>query len=156
MLISIGIIATLSGIMLVYNNSSGQRTVLLTERAKVMGVLSRAKSLALQGYKANSASYCAFGVSFEANGNYSIVGVPTPATGDCITAGVLPATDLIEPYSLDIRTDFKTFPPQNAVFFEAPYLTTYNDGTITLEIKGASPALESSIEVSGGGSISAI
>lgn len=158
-LVAMGIVVILSGIVLAYNHSSDQRIVLFTEQAKVAGVLNRAKALALERYKGNNVSYCAFGVVFEASGSYSIVAVPAPASAavPCIAGGSLPASsDAIDSYTLDNRVSFTSLPPTGGIFFEAPYLNTIQSGTIVLEVKNASPAAEASVEVTSGGSITSM
>jgi len=156
MLVSLGIVMILSGMVLAYNQSSIQKTVLFTEQAKVIGVLNRAKAFALERYKGNSSSYCAFGVKFGPGTTYSILGVRTPSSGSCITGSVLSSSDTIESYALDRRVAFISLPPQGAIFFEAPYLSAVNSGTIVLELVNVSPVIQSSIEVTSGGGISSL
>lgn len=153
-LVVMAIIAILSGMTIAYTRSSGQRIVLFTDQAAVMNVLNRAKSLALERYKQGSASFCAFGVAFDAAaGTYTIVGVPAPASGNCPMAG--PYTTL-EGYMLDRRVVFSSLPSASPILFTAPYLTAVNFGTVTLQMPGTSPLAEAKIEITQGGSISAI
>lgn len=156
MIISFAIIALLSGMALSYNQSSNRNIVLFTEQAKVIGVLNRAKAFALERYQNGSTEYCAFGVAFGPGGAYSVIAVPTPSSGACVTATSAASADTIESHTLDKRVDFKTLPSGGSILFKAPYLTTYNPGTVTIEVTGATPAAEASIEVTAGGSISSI
>jgi len=151
-LVTLTIVVIILGITLAYNRSSGEKIVLYTEQAKVIGVLNRAKGFALEKYKKNSILFCAFGAQFYANGSYNLVGVETPNMGLCASGTVIP----IEEYFLDTRIKFTSFPPSNMVLFKAPYLETLNSGKITLEVVGSSSIAPAIIVVGIGGDISAV
>lgn len=64
--IVIGIMIILSAIMIGYNRSSEKQIALYKDQAIIVGLINRAKSLALQRFNTSGVEVCAFGVYFDA------------------------------------------------------------------------------------------
>lgn len=68
MLVVIGILSLLSGIFIVYSRTGEQQILLFKDQAKIVGAISRAKSLSASSYRASltqTDNSCGYGVHFE-------------------------------------------------------------------------------------------
>lgn len=144
MLVTIGIIAILSGVMLGYNRSSEKQIALIVEREKVMNYVNRARSLALahQGGE----KICGFGTSFLAS---SVNIYKTVETGGVCAYSNAGGT-VVETYALDPRITIKNNPPY--VFFVSPYLQAKSSAAFPVTVSLTSGGTSVSFQVSGGGS----
>lgn len=156
-LVVVAITAFLSGILLTYNRSSDNQVVLAAEQARVAGMLFRAKSFALQkNIRRADARACGFGVYFEKQRRLVLFEDLPTSGGDCGTQSEkYEEGEEIEELVLNSRVSFKSFTQGSdkvSVAFDAPYLETHGDGTITLELTATGDKRE--ITVGAGGFIS--
>jgi type II secretory pathway pseudopilin PulG len=163
-LIVISITALMSGVLLAYNRESERQLVLQVDQARVVGLLSRAKSFALGKYAGPkaagptagedaAANACAFGVRFvpDASAPRLILfqDLPQPVTSQCLVsdgAGGMTATfnatydgdaETIDIVFLDPRISIVApAAPGGDVVFEAPYLKTYFNGALIGGVAG--------------------
>lgn len=146
----VSITAVLMTMSLVYTRSSEKRVSLFTEQAKVVGVLERAKALAIQKYRGSDENVCAFGVVFDKTANKMIIFKDLNCDNE-VNAG-----EVLEEQALDGRIEILIAPPHNIVF-TAPYLETNvgpgNEGKIVLQIRDSK--IQSEVNVGGGGDVSA-
>ena len=85
-LVVLGIMALLSSIAILYSRTSEQQIILFKEQARVVSVISRAKSLAIQTFAEAPAGVCGYGVRFEPDGRFFLFR-DLPETGaDCGSA----------------------------------------------------------------------
>ena len=88
LLVSISIMALLSGILIVYGRSGEKQLLLFRDQAKIINSILKAKSLALNTYS-KEGSPCAYGVHFDANKKEYRIFKDLDASGsnqDCSTA----------------------------------------------------------------------
>lgn len=71
MIVIIGILSLLSAILVVYIRAGENQIVLFREQAKVIGILSRAKSLGISTF-GRAGVPCGYGVHFEMSGTFLI------------------------------------------------------------------------------------
>ncbi|MEK7513242.1 MAG: hypothetical protein AAB601_03525, partial [Patescibacteria group bacterium] len=166
-LIAVSILVLMSGVVMGFNRETRQQLMLTIDQARLVGILTRAKSFALgryigtvEGGGTASISSCAFGVSFDtsATPNRMILFQDLPAVspcGRCVCDGAPSfnkrydgGDELLEAVRLGdgIRVDSSAAD----IAFEAPYLKTYSGGflldqyqptaTITLRIFGTTRA----------------
>jgi prepilin-type N-terminal cleavage/methylation domain-containing protein len=151
MIVVIAIIAVISVIFVGSNRDSGKGIALITERAKVVGVLQRAKSFALE----RKESACAFGVHFQKPGTMIIFGDLSENNGRCEEGDFNKKYDSgesVESISLDGRISFLELPSGGDSYdfvFIPPYLKTVGAGTIRL----SNGSEETCVEVGSGGQI---
>jgi prepilin-type N-terminal cleavage/methylation domain-containing protein len=69
-LVVLGIMALLSSIAILYSRTGEQQILLFKEQAKVVSVILRAKSLAIQTFAETSAGVCGYGVHFFPDGRF--------------------------------------------------------------------------------------
>jgi prepilin-type N-terminal cleavage/methylation domain-containing protein len=157
-LVVMSIIGLMSGVLLAYNRESERQLVLQVDQARVVGLLSRAKSFALGKYaglkaagptagERAAANACAFGVRFvpDAAAPRLILfqDLPQPANGQCLVSdgmGGMTATfnatydgdmETVDILPLDPRVVIEApLAPGGDVVFEAPYLKTYFNGAL--------------------------
>ena len=73
-LVVISITVLLSAVLIVYNRSGESQIVLLKEQAKIIGILLRAKNLALQIYSPDGGGVvCGYGVHFDVAKNEFLI-----------------------------------------------------------------------------------
>lgn len=66
LLVVLGILSILSGSLILYNHTTRQQVALYTEEAKLVQIISRAKSLSLSTYReSSSAQVCGYGVHVD-------------------------------------------------------------------------------------------
>jgi hypothetical protein len=151
-LVEMAITATImiitSSMLIAFTQTGGNRLVLSTEQAKIGGVLNRAKSLALQRYKANEGSICGFAFLFnEPVGTYSLLPVTRLEDGgECVEIGAPTETFLLNP-----NVQFATA-GSDIIIFESPYLTTRNPLTLAIALKDK-PEETAGVEVTAGGAV---
>lgn len=153
MVVVIAIMGLISGIMVAYNRTSDEKIALFSDEAKVVGVLQRAKSFALE----KRGNACAFGVHFEKPGTM-IIFQDLPIEGIACGEGNFneqyDTGEAVEEISLDQRIDFASLPGEGSshdVVFIPPYLETSGVGTVEIEISDGSAG--SCIEIGTGGQI---
>lgn len=151
-LIVIGVMAIISATLIGYNQSTNKKLALLSDRAKVVGVLQRAKSFALE----KRGDACAFGVYFEKPGTMIIFG-DLPSDDRCAAGNFDKKYDededeKMEEIFLDSRISFFALPGEGNsrnIVFIPPYLETEGGG----KVKISNGTEETCIEVGTGGQI---
>ncbi len=152
-LVVVGIMMLLTASLIAYSRSSGKQITLNTEQAKLIGILNRAKSLALQ--RDDAEKTCAFGVRFNGASSYEIVRVPNEQVKgevykECDSSK---AESYGESYIIASPIVISNSPEQ--ITFEGPYIKVLEGSkTVILEISGSSPLMKAEIEVSASGGIS--
>jgi len=161
-MVVIAITAILTSMSIGYTRTNEKRIVLYAEQAKIVGMLGRAKALALQGYNrtaGNRLGVC-YGVHFDFL-------PPTPETVSIYRADVA-ETGECGAYEESARIDTQTIDPRieivdvavNDIAFKAPYVEVFQKGVslteslrVHLKIRSdmLSPVLR--VEIGGGGSI---
>jgi|SRR3989344_6268422 len=148
-LVVISITIILAGVLLVYNRSNEGQIVLYRDQAVIVGLLNRAKSLAIQKYREpafSDYSACAFGVHFEPSPSRDFVLFQDLGLGGCTAGrvyayndGAVPPEEL-QRISLDSRLRFVGIPASGLdILFVPPevsILTNSPDGlpiAITVE-----------------------
>lgn len=162
MLVVVGIISILSGTLLGFNRSSEKTIALATEQQRVMSILARARSLAVQRYTGGSEIYtCGILVNLS-GGSISTLAVTraknekiTTCPLNAVSATSVPTNQTIESRVLEKGVTIKSGPA--FIYFSSPFLeTTFSpdtgtSGIITLQVAGVPN--EPQIEVTTGGSI---
>ncbi|KKU94356.1 MAG: hypothetical protein UY26_C0002G0138 [Candidatus Jorgensenbacteria bacterium GW2011_GWA1_48_13] len=165
MVVVVGITVLLSAITLTYNRSSERQLILFKDQAVVVGLLNRAKSLAIQKYQnpAITADYvfCAFGLHLEAPRD--VILFADLGEGSCdptnanyrYDAGVVPP-EALETKSLDVRNEFSGLPEGGLdILFIAPELTatTSADFPVGITINSTVGGLSAATTISAAGQI---
>jgi prepilin-type N-terminal cleavage/methylation domain-containing protein len=156
MIIVMAIVAIISVIFVGSSQDNRRGIALITERAKVVGVLQRAKSFALE----RKEGACAFGVHFQKPGTMIIFGDLSENEGRCEEGDFNKKYDSgegIENISLDEHVKFLELPysdlyPRGDSYdfvFIPPYLETERWGTIKI----SNELDETCVEVGSGGQI---
>jgi len=152
-LVVIGILMVLTTTLIAYTRSSGKQIVLYTEQAKLIGILNRAKSLALQRNMAETV--CAYGVRFTGSDTYEIIQVPNiQVSGQpYATCDETQAISYGEIFTMSAPIVISNSPGQ--ITFEGPYIKVLEGGkTVSLQVSGSSPVLKADVVVSSVGGIS--
>ncbi len=68
LMVTVGIMAVLTSLLILYGRTSEKRIILFRDQAKVVSVIMRAKSLAIQTFVEEGAA-CGYGVQFDALDN---------------------------------------------------------------------------------------
>ncbi|HXF43999.1 MAG TPA: prepilin-type N-terminal cleavage/methylation domain-containing protein [Candidatus Paceibacterota bacterium] len=134
MMVVLVVTVFLSILTIVYNRSGHNQILMFKDQAVVVGLLNRAKSLAIQKYQnpliaANDYDFCAFGVHFEAPRTmilFADLGVGTCSVDDANYRYDPAASppEALETQTLDIRNEFIGLPDNGLdVLFVAPELT---------------------------------
>ena len=153
-LVVVGIMMIMTATLIAYTRSSGKQIVLYTEQAKLIGILNRAKSLALQ--RENAEAFCAYGIRFTGPNSYEIVRVPNVKTEDAPYAPCdeTQAESYGETYVISDPVVIVNAPGQ--ITFEGPYIKLMETPApieVILNVKGSSPVMEAKVVVGGAGSI---
>lgn len=69
-LVTLGVMALLSSIAILYTRTGEQQIILFKEQAKIVSVILRAKSLAIQTFAETPAGVCGYGVNFSLDGQF--------------------------------------------------------------------------------------
>lgn len=164
MIVVIGITIFLTSMTLLYNRSSEGQVALFKDESVVVGVLNRAKALALQKYKQGTVSACAFGVFFDAQAGSFLIFQDLDTDGDLGNGcgngeyDVSNQNEQIETFALDRRVEFFDFSSKTSsltILFQPPYLEATKHGTLGLRVK-AEPSVQKKIEVGAGGNITSL
>lgn len=156
-IVVVAITVLLSSIAITYNRSGERQIVLFRDQALVVGLLNRAKSLAIQKYRdpdiSGDYSTCAFGLHFE-SGSRDFILFQDFGEGGCSLANheygptdptrmPPPPPEELENFSLDSRLEFSGIPMIGLdILFIPPELTaatTHAGGfpvTITIQTVG--------------------
>ena len=152
MLIVVGIMGILAGALLGFNRSSQKTIALATEQSRLIGVLGRARSLALQRYNAGANVYtCGIRVKLS-GGNVSLFVVTRGKISkvtDCDVASST-AEQAIESTVLE---EGITVASSTEIYFSSPYLKTDLNAPIIIQLRAPGVTRVSEIEVTPGGSV---
>lgn len=164
LLVVLGIMAMLSSIAILYSRTGENQILLFKEQSKVISVILRAKSLALQTFAESAAGVCGYGVHFTgAPDNQFILFKDLAASGsDCGTADqkYSGATENFEVNQLDPAlkfaqldlTDIVFVPPDPLVFLNpAPAV---GQTSVLIKIATQDGASEVKIKVNNAGQVS--
>lgn len=152
MVIVLGIASVIIAIALAYSSTTNRSIGLYTEQAKLAGVLSRAKSLALQRYSQGGDNpLCGTGVRFDSRTSYSLFLLGANPDGSCNFES-LSNMQVIDTFLLEEGVEFENM--YGEVAFEPPYLKVYGAGTYVLEVSGSVPRMTADVTVNVGGGIS--
>ena len=150
MMVSLGIMAVLSGVMLGYSRVSERQVALISDRDKVVSIINHARNLALSRSYVSGQQICGYGIKFSATKMeiYSSVKVAGVCDPTAPVSGTFVETQLLDP-----RLTFATKP--NYIFFTSPYITVASTVpfpvTITLSAQSADPM---SLRISSCGAVS--
>lgn len=169
-MVAIAITLVLSTIVLSYNRSSEKQIVLFRDQAVVIGVLNRAKSLAIEKFNSDP-NVCAFGVHFDQNlstfvlfQDLSLGGASEPVFG-CrdYAQGTYNSnlrydggSELFESFSLDPRLEFGAIPSNGLdILFIPPEINVTSTEVlpVTINIKTKDNSASASITIGQGGQI---
>ena len=156
MLVVVAMTAILAGTLLGFNRSSEKTIALATEQERVISILGRARSLALQRYTAGSDSYtCGMRVKLS-GGVISIFAVTRGKNTSVKVCGTASTEEQsIESRTLEKGVTVKTGPSE--IYFSSPYLeTTFvpaSASPVTIELQVSGVSRTTKIEVTPGGSI---
>ena len=154
MLIVVSIMGILAGTLLGFNRSSQKSVALATEQSRLMGILGRARSLALQRYTAGSNSYtCGIRVKLS-GGTVSLVAVVRPKDSvvkecDNLSSAVL-TERAIESSTLE---EGITVASSTQIYFSSPYLKTDLSAPLIIKLTAPGTTRTSQIEITPGGTI---
>jgi type II secretory pathway pseudopilin PulG len=151
-LVVIGIVMIMTTTLIAYTRSSGKQITLYTEQARLIGLLNRAKSLALQ--RESAEHYCAYGVRFTGGSSYELVRVPNEQKKD---ESYKPCdVNKIESFGelQNMKTPIVISNSPQPIIFEGPYVKVHNSGDVVLQVSGSSPVLEARVGVTPFGGIS--
>lgn len=155
-LVEMAITATImiiaSSMLIIFTQSGGNRLTLTTEQAKIAGVLNRAKSLALQRYRGNTAEACGFAFLFgEPSNTYAIAPVTMTQVAPPEQSECADVQEPTESFVLPKGISFLT--PGSVIIFESPYLTTKNPQLIEIGLVNGDRSQTAGVEVTAGGAI---
>lgn len=169
-MIVIAITVLLSSIAITYNRSGERQIILFRDQALVVGLLNRAKSLAIQKYRDPDISgdylSCAFGLHFE-SGSRDFILFQDFGEGGCSLANYEygptdptqippPPPEELESFSLDSRLEFSGIPAGGLdILFVPPDLDVVSTAglPVTITIQTIDGSLTTSITVSTAGQI---
>jgi type II secretory pathway pseudopilin PulG len=122
MLVIIGVLSLMSSILILYSRRAEQQIVLFKEQAKVISILSRAKTLSISTYSySRSEVPCGYGVHFEAPSTFLIFkDLPTNSNSDCSSSDKKysgsTSSELVESFQLDSRALFDSLSLSDILF----------------------------------------
>ena len=167
LVVVIAILSLLTSMLLLYSRDSEKQLTLLREKAKLVSIILRAKSLAVQTLK-KSEPVCGYGVHFPLpfeTAIYRIFKDPKGAGGDCSSTssnqvwnGVWEDVEVVDLTSTNVT--LATSPSMTDVFFTPPDPKTLlspgnlNSSTITLSITIGGAPSTASITINNGGQVS--
>lgn len=153
MLVAIGIMIVLSGVMLGYSRTSERQVALISDRDVVISVINHVRDLALANTYIVGPSTCGYGITFIGN-TMNIYSTVKDGTGACPDPSLGGA--IVETHSLDPRLSFQARPA--FLFFTSPYLSVTSTSAfpVIITLTAGTSATDMSLEVSGGGTATAI
>lgn len=165
-LVVVTVTLILSALAFTYNRSTELQVAVFKDQTVIIGVLNRAKSLALQKYRdpalAPDYDFCAFGLHFE-TGSRNFVLFEDLGKGGCAgganyryDAGKVPSEKL-EEYSLDPRVRFTGIPQEGLdIVFVPPGLEVVSNTSlpVSIRLESIDGAVKAVTTVSAGGQIS--
>jgi len=166
-MIVIGIVVILAAIGVVFRGSGNSQLALFTDQAKVVGVLTRAKSLALQKLKAGGTdNVCATGVYFSTSTAINFMVIFKDLDEDknldngCSSNGQYDgdsSNEMVDRIDLDRSVAFASAP--ETILFIPPYLEASSSVpfpiTIILHLVN-NPVSQAKVEVGLGGAITSL
>ena len=161
-LVAISVTVLLSSILIIYNHSGESQIALFKEQAKIIGILLKAKGLAVQTYSSSGGdgAVCGYGVHFDAvNGVYLIF---TDLAEPCSSSDnkYSGSNEDFEKHKIDSSLNFLSLglvdllfiPPDPAVIIDG---NADKKGSFEIAISSKSGGSEKKIKVNNFGQISA-
>lgn len=155
MLVIIGVLSLLSATLLVYSRAGERQITLFKEQAKIIGVLTKAKSLSVAAFGKTGVP-CGYGVHFETPRTYLIF---KDLADDCLLADkkYSGTSEIFESFQLDSLTVFDSLVLTDIVFIPPnPTVILDNDFSKTealIKIKTTDGKGERIIKINNGGQI---
>lgn len=157
-ILTVGILLLLSSMLIISNQGNKQQLTVISEQAKIINTIYRAKFLAMQGYESGQ-PICGYGAHFKSDGTYILY----KDLGDCGVSDkkyTNQGEDLKEE-KLDKRLVFDLgglngvlfIPPEPRTVFDVVSEDVCKDGCV-FEIKTPDGKLQKSIQINKFGQIS--
>lgn len=154
MLIIIGTLSFISAILIVNIHSSEQQITLFREQAKIVSILSRAKSLSVATF-GKAGVPCGYGVHFEAPSTFLIF---KDLAGDCQVSDkrYSGGTEIYESFQLDPVLNFDTLTLSDVIFIppDPSVVITPSQDEATVIIKAIKSGTSATIKINSAGQIS--
>ena len=161
MLVVIGIISLLSGIFIVYSRTGEQQILLFRDQAKIVGAISRAKSLSASSFRASltkTDSSCGYGVHFEIPNTFIIF---KDLAEDCELSDqkytFSNAAEKFESFQLDSRLKFDALTNLSDIVFIPPDISaviTPDQDEAVIVIKTIDDKSSATIKINSAGQVS--
>ena len=144
LLVVLVVTSGLSAFLIIYNHASRQQVALYVEEAKLVQVISRAKSLSLSTYREESSEICGYGIHIDyVNNRYVLFSYKKPENTGCkkITSIDLDAEAQLSQYSLNKDIVFISPPPRGGdkiddIIFVPPDPTTLMNSGVSFISNG--------------------
>jgi prepilin-type N-terminal cleavage/methylation domain-containing protein len=154
-LVVVAITGILAGALIGFNKSSQKSIALTSEQGRVVSILSRARSLALNRYSAGATNYTCGIRAKLSSGGIQLLAVTRPQDSkvtDCATSNTSVA---IESFSFENGVTMKSGPAE--IYFESPYLkTTFvpaSESSAIVILGVSETSLVSKVEITSGGTV---
>lgn len=118
LLVVLVVTTVLSAFLIIYNHTSRQQIALYVEEAKLVQVISRAKSLSLSTYRESLSEICGYGVHVDyGKMNYTLFSYTKPVAVECekITSIDSAAEKSLSVFSLGKDLVLMAVPPRNGI-----------------------------------------
>lgn len=155
-IVSIGIIALLSGIMITYNRSGERQIVIFKEQARVISALSRVKSFSISTFSDGKTDIpCGYGVHLEAPRTFLIF---KDIASDCSVSDnkYSGTNEIFESFNLDLTVMFDSLTLSDIIFIppDPSVIITPAQYQATIVIKTIDGGSSATIKVNNAGQIS--
>jgi len=168
-IVVISITVLLSTLVIGYNRSSEKQLILFRDQATIVGVLNRAKALAIEKFREPEADFdnCAFGLHFD-NGSREYILFRDLGVGGCddvnrsydaggVTSGATTLLEEISRFSIDEKSVFANIPVVGLdILFVPPDIDVVSNSLFPVEIiiETVDGGVSVSVGVSGSGQVS--
>ena len=154
MLVIIGILSLISAILIINIHTGGQQVILFREQAKIVSILSRAKSLSVATFGKTGVP-CGYGVHFEAPSTFLIFKdlADNCQASDQKYSG---AAEIYESFQLDPVLEFDTLSLSDVIFIppDPSVIITPSQDEATVVIKAIKSGTSATIKINSAGQIS--
>jgi len=154
MIVIIGILSLLSAILVVYIRAGENQIILFKEQAKIIGILSRAKSLGISTF-GRAGVPCGYGVHFETSGSFLIF---KDLSGDCSDSDqkYSGSDEFYESFQLNPAVKFDTLTLSDVLFIppDPSIVITPAQDEATIIIKPVGAESSAAIKINSAGQIS--
>jgi len=154
MLVIIGTLSLISAILIINIRSGGQQVILFREQAKILSILSKAKSLGVATFGKTGVP-CGYGVHFEAPSTFLIF---KDLAGDCQVSDkrYSGGAEIYEAFQLDPVLKFDTLTLSDVIFIppDPSVVITPSQDEATVVIKVIKSGTSATIKINSAGQIS--